>query len=517
MITTSQSTGENCTRQDDTGPLPSFAVDETMLDDDWFCQSIGTKPSAYVHGLMMQIPTHTKPKPYASRKQADQLVQCGLSAVAHMSSARLSEIVDSFATARTSIVGSRAAFVSLCALRKAPRRNNETSTTILDESKEMALKRNCLFPGQRISVDHYQSSQSGRLYTSRGSPRLFKSTTSTIYQGGAIYIGTAHQNGSAERNIQTIETAVEREQRGEQLQHATIERENNHHQTSIPAPPQQAPTVRFTDDIPQQQASAPTIRFTDAFAPIVHTLLWSLSLATTVLHSSVKRELRSIFTKGLPDPDTTIRFADTFAPIVHALLWYLSLATTVLHSSVKRELCSIFIQGELGDTRLLSPQSFNTTDGHRGCHGNKTPEGAIDPNSFAEILIRLDGPNWQRNTPVFTATVPYHRGHNLPVIDLLLSGMARHLQQQLILALWVTNDKNRNLTTAPTDGRDCVMKLKNYASVVADMLLHLASNSRPDIAFAVHQAARFFHNPKASHAKAINTLFATSMVGRDLG
>jgi hypothetical protein len=82
---------------------------------------------------------------------------------------------------------------------------------------------------------------------------------------------------------------------------------------------------------------------------------------------------------------------------------------------------------ELGDTRLLSPQSFNTTDGHRGCHGNKTPEGAIDPNSFAEILIRLDGPNWQRNTPVFTATVPYHRGHNLPVIDLLLLGMARHL------------------------------------------------------------------------------------------
>jgi hypothetical protein len=61
------------------------------------------------------------------------------------------------------------------------------------------------------------------------------------------------------------------------------------------------------------------------------------------------------------------------------------------------------------------------------------------------------------------------------------------------------------------------MKLKNYASVVADMLLHLASNSRPDIAFTVHQAARFFHNPKASHAKAINTLFATSMVGRDLG
>jgi hypothetical protein len=53
--------------------------------------------------------------------------------------------------------------------------------------------------------------------------------------------------------------------------------------------------------------------------------------------------------------------------------------------------------------------------------------------------------------------------------------------------------------------------------LMADLLLNLASNSRPDIVFAVHQAARFFHNPKALHAKAINTLFTTSMDGRDLG
>jgi hypothetical protein len=38
------------------------------------------------------------------------------------------------------------------------------------------------------------------------------------------------------------------------------------------------------------------------------------------------------------------------------------------------------------------------------------------------------------------------------------------------------------------------------------MLLYLSSNSRPDIQFAVHQCARFTHNPKESHAKAIKRI-----------
>ena len=45
----------------------------------------------------------------------------------------------------------------------------------------------------------------------------------------------------------------------------------------------------------------------------------------------------------------------------------------------------------------------------------------------------------------------------------------------------------------------------NYLSVVG-MLLYLACNSRPDIAFAVSQVARFSNNPKASHAKAVKTI-----------
>jgi len=45
----------------------------------------------------------------------------------------------------------------------------------------------------------------------------------------------------------------------------------------------------------------------------------------------------------------------------------------------------------------------------------------------------------------------------------------------------------------------------NYASAVGS-LLYLSSNSRPDIQFAVHQCARFTHNPKHSHGVAIKRI-----------
>ena len=38
------------------------------------------------------------------------------------------------------------------------------------------------------------------------------------------------------------------------------------------------------------------------------------------------------------------------------------------------------------------------------------------------------------------------------------------------------------------------------------MLLYLATNTRPDIAFAVSQVARFSHSPKQSHATAVKTI-----------
>ena len=45
----------------------------------------------------------------------------------------------------------------------------------------------------------------------------------------------------------------------------------------------------------------------------------------------------------------------------------------------------------------------------------------------------------------------------------------------------------------------------NYRSIVG-MLLYLTTNTRPDIAFAVSQVARFSHQPKQSHANAVKRI-----------
>jgi len=45
----------------------------------------------------------------------------------------------------------------------------------------------------------------------------------------------------------------------------------------------------------------------------------------------------------------------------------------------------------------------------------------------------------------------------------------------------------------------------DYATVIG-MLLYLAGNSRPDIAFAVNQCSRFTHSPKESHAVAVKRI-----------
>ena len=45
----------------------------------------------------------------------------------------------------------------------------------------------------------------------------------------------------------------------------------------------------------------------------------------------------------------------------------------------------------------------------------------------------------------------------------------------------------------------------SYDSVIG-MMLYLASNTRPDTSFAVHQCARFTHNTKASHDAAVKKI-----------
>ena len=56
----------------------------------------------------------------------------------------------------------------------------------------------------------------------------------------------------------------------------------------------------------------------------------------------------------------------------------------------------------------------------------------------------------------------------------------------------------------------------NYASIVG-MLLYLSTNTRPDIAFAVSQVARYTHHPKSSHAVAVKHLIRYLSKTKDQG
>ena len=53
--------------------------------------------------------------------------------------------------------------------------------------------------------------------------------------------------------------------------------------------------------------------------------------------------------------------------------------------------------------------------------------------------------------------------------------------------------------------------------VIIGMLLYLAQNSRPDIAFAVHQCARFTHSPKNSHAVPVKRILCYLNSTKDKG
>ena len=59
---------------------------------------------------------------------------------------------------------------------------------------------------------------------------------------------------------------------------------------------------------------------------------------------------------------------------------------------------------------------------------------------------------------------------------------------------------------------------KLYASVIG-MILYLASNTKPDISFVVHQCAWFTHNAKASHKTAVKRIcrYLQGINDNDLG
>ena len=65
-------------------------------------------------------------------------------------------------------------------------------------------------------------------------------------------------------------------------------------------------------------------------------------------------------------------------------------------------------------------------------------------------------------------------------------------------------------------GKAFDQKEYEYAQVVG-MLMYLSTNTRPDIQFAVHQCARFTHNPKESHGVAIKKIIRYLAGTRDKG
>ena len=69
-----------------------------------------------------------------------------------------------------------------CQFGKACRRTTRSSKTKPVADKQQELKKGDVFPGQRVSVDHYQSAVPGRLYSSRGSTKV-----EDMYCEGSIF------------------------------------------------------------------------------------------------------------------------------------------------------------------------------------------------------------------------------------------------------------------------------------------------------------------------------------------
>ena len=104
-------------------------------------------------------------------------------------------------------------------------------------------------------------------------------------------------------------------------------------------------------------------------------------------------------------------------------------------------------------------------------------------------------------------------------IELLQIGPIDRVLDVLGLNKENTHQRNEPASSVPL-GKDEDGPLRredwSYASVIG-MLLYLSSNSRPDIAFAVHQAARFTHCAKLSHETTIKRIGRYLKATKDRG
>ena len=79
----------------------------------------------------------------------------------------------------------------------------------------------------------------------------------------------------------------------------------------------------------------------------------------------------------------------------------------------------------------------------------------------------------------------------------------------------VPTPTGKNAVGSDLDG-SLFQEIWNYRTIVG-MLMFLSANTRPDIAFAVHQVARFSHAPRNSHAVAIKRILRYLQGTRDKG
>jgi hypothetical protein len=109
--------------------------------------------------------------------------------------------------------------------------------------------------------------------------------------------------------------------------------------------------------------------------------------------------------------------------------------------------------------------------------------------------------------------------HEEGAIELLQTGLIDRILK--VLSLDGDNVKIRNdpASTTPLGKHEESAPRKehwSYASVIW-MFLYLASNSRPDIAFAVHQCARFTHCANSEHEVAVKRITRYLKATRDFG
>src|SRR5210317_808397 len=100
-------------------------------------------------------------------------------------------------------------------------------------------------------------------------------------------------------------------------------------------------------------------------------------------------------------------------------------------------------------------------------------------------------------------------GAELPVTATVIELTQCGLIDRIIANLGLDNGRSYNADTPALatplvkdeDGDPCIEEF-SYAALVGQ-LLYLAGHTRPEIAYAVNQCARYMFNPKRSHEKAI--------------